>query len=244
MHSDPPELTVVVPAYNEETVLPKLLGLIADSAAGVNGGVHVVVVDNRSTDRTAAIAHEHGVEVVVEQGVGISHARNAGARGRTGVLVFIDADATFPPELLPRIQSVMRDPGCAGGAADARYDPKRLLVRWYLGLWRLLGKALKMSQGAVQLCRADVFAAVGGYDTRYLMGEDVDFIWRVRRYARQNQMTVENPLPVAVTQSSRRFDRWPLWRTLLWTNPIFISFLRTRRSAWTGWYDDPPREHN
>jgi nicotinic acid phosphoribosyltransferase len=39
----------------------------------------------------------------------------------------------------------------------------------------------------------------------------------------------------------RRFDRWPLWRTLVWTNPVVAFALRRRRGAWNGWYNQPPR---
>jgi hypothetical protein len=45
-----------------------------------------------------------------------------------------------------------------------------------------------------------------------------------------------------VVPSARRFDRWPVWRTLIFTNPFLILLLgRRRKSAWGDWYDRPPR---
>ena len=46
---------------------------------------------------------------------------------------------------------------------------------------------------------------------------------------------------VLVVPSTRRFDQWRLWRTLVWTNPLFIFLFRRRPSAWRGWYERAPR---
>ena len=98
-----------------------------------------------------------------------------------------------------------------------------------------------MAQGACQFCRRDVFAELGGYDETMYMGEDVDFFWRLRALARRRgSMTcIIRDLPVV--PSARRFNTWPLWRTLALTNPLLVLTLRRRRSAWAGWYDRAPR---
>ena len=36
-------------------------------------------------------------------------------------------------------------------------------------------------------------------------------------------------------------DRWPFWKTLLWTNPVLIALQARQKSTWRGWYEDPPR---
>ena len=41
---------------------------------------------------------------------------------------------------------------------------------------------------------------------------------------------------VRVRPSTRRYDCWPVWRTLLYTNPLFISVFGRRERAWAGWY--------
>ena len=46
---------------------------------------------------------------------------------------------------------------------------------------------------------------------------------------------------VRVVPSCRRFDQWPLFRTLVQTNPVYIALFRRRPSAWRGWYGDVPR---
>ena len=41
---------------------------------------------------------------------------------------------------------------------------------------------------------------------------------------------------IQVIPSTRRFDRWPLWRTLVFTNPLFILIFRRRKGPWKEWY--------
>ena len=94
---DPVKLSVVVPAFNEEAYLASTLDSIHRAAADLLGraDVHIetIVVDNGSSDQTAAVARDHGAKVVREPVQGISRARNVGARHAEGdVLVFVDAD--------------------------------------------------------------------------------------------------------------------------------------------------------
>ena len=44
-----------------------------------------------------------------------------------------------------------------------------------------------------------------------------------------------------VQPSCRRFDTWPVWRILIWTNPLFIALFRRWKAAWPGWYSDAVR---
>jgi len=55
-------LSVVVPAFNEEKVLPRSLAAIRTALAAFDDA-ELIVCDNNSTDRTAAIAREAGAQV-------------------------------------------------------------------------------------------------------------------------------------------------------------------------------------
>ena len=99
-------VTVVIPALNEETSLPLVLGDLP--AVG-----RTIVVDNGSTDATAEVARRHGAVVVHETERGYGAACLAGlaairASTNTGrpaprVVVFLDADYSDHPELLPML---------------------------------------------------------------------------------------------------------------------------------------------
>ena len=235
------KFSVVVPAFNEEAYLEATLDSlrIAAEALGSRTGAEVetIVVDNNSRDRTASIARERGATVVHEPVQVIARARNAGARRASGdVLVFVDADVIVPPEFLIRIHEAMSDPACIGGGVETTWRARRLSVRLYLGAWWLLVRLTGMVLGAAQFARRDAFEAVGGYDERTWIGEDVDFVWRLGRLGRKTGRRIRRIREPPVRPSCRRFDQWPLWKILIWTNPLFIAVFRRWKAAWGGWY--------
>lgn len=235
------KLAIIIPAFNEEDYLPSTLDSIKTSASRLravsDSEVDIVVVDNNSEDDTAAVARSNGAKVIHEPVQGIARARNAGADHAEGdVLIFVDADVILPDVLLETVHAAMSDPDCVGGAVDVEYRPKRRFLRPYLGAWRLLSRLTGIAQGATQYCRKSVFEEVGGYDEKAWIGEDADFFWALKKLAKHTGRTVrfiENP---RVQASSRRFDKWPLWKILVWTNPLFIALFRRRKGFWSGWY--------
>ncbi|MCY4615291.1 MAG: glycosyltransferase [Chloroflexi bacterium] len=240
------DLTIIIPAYNEEAYLGSTLDAIEAAAAHLRdragAEVETIVVDNNSDDATAAIAAGRGARVIAEPVQGIGRARNAGARAARGeVLVFIDADVIAPRSLLSAIHNAMRDPSCVGGAVDVDYRPRRRSMRLYLRAWGLLARVTGMAQGAAQFCRRDAFEDVGGYDEQVWIGEDVDFYWSLKRLAKRSDGLTRLIRQPRVRPSTRRFDHWPLWRVLVWTNPVVIALLRRWKRAWSGWYSDPVR---
>ena len=235
------KLTIIVPAFNEEAYLASTLESIQTAAAHlrarVNVDIDMIVVDNNSDDETADVARDKGAMVAHEPVQGVGRARNTGARHAEGdVLVFVDADVIVPPNLLEAIHAAMKDPACVGGAVDVDYRPQRLSMRLYLRTWRLLAHLTGMAQGATQFCRRCVFEQVGGYDEKAWIGEDVDFYWTLKRFANGKHGTVRFIRTTRVRPSCRRFDKWPMWRVLIWTNPLFIAFFRRRKRFWNGWY--------
>ena len=239
-------LALIIPAFNEADYLPATLDAL-QAAAGhlrsrTDAEVEVIAVDNNSTDETAAIARGRGATVVAEPVQGIARTRNIGAGNAQGeVLVFVDADALVPPALLDAIHDAMNDPACAGGGVNVEYQPERCSMRIYLRAWHLLARRMRLVQGATQFCRRRAFEEVGGYDEQAWIGEDVDFYRSLERFARHTGGTVRFIEQPRVQASARRFDKWPLWKTLLWTNPLFIALFRHRRAFWPGWYRSPVR---
>lgn len=93
---------VVIPALDEEKSLPLVLG-----AMPWDWVRRVVVVDNGSTDRTAAVARAGGAQVVAEPERGYGAACLRGLRRLSAdppdVVVFLDADFSDFPQELPRV---------------------------------------------------------------------------------------------------------------------------------------------
>jgi dolichol-phosphate mannosyltransferase len=103
-------VSVVVPLYNEEPVLPELLWELRHTLAGIPGGPHeVVAVDDGSTDRTTEIlegaaAEDPGVVLVsLSRNFGHQAAISAGLEHATGdVVVVMDGDLQDAPETIHR----------------------------------------------------------------------------------------------------------------------------------------------
>ena len=95
-------ISVVVPAYNEEQYIAACLSSILNQK---NEALHeIIVVDNASTDATAQIAASYpGVRVVLEQNKGLPYARQRGLEEAVGdIVAYIDADTKVRPGWLQR----------------------------------------------------------------------------------------------------------------------------------------------
>ncbi len=90
---------VVIPALNEEAAI----GRVVDAVPGWVD--EVVVVNNASTDATAAVARAHGARVVDEnrRGYGVACRAGVGALGVSEVIVFLDGDFSDRPEQMARL---------------------------------------------------------------------------------------------------------------------------------------------
>ncbi|NNE90873.1 MAG: glycosyltransferase [Verrucomicrobiales bacterium] len=236
-------VSIIIPAFNEEKILGETLDSIFDSANRCDADCELIVVDHASTDGTTDIAKSKGARVTEEQSQGnISRVRNTGAKAATGeILVFVDADVSWPPEVLPRIFEEMKSGNCRGGALDTDYRSKRFLNRTYVRFWRVFGRLFGMAQGATQFCDAETFRALGGYDEAVFMGEDVEFFWRLCRAAKKSGGSVKRIDDVRVIPSCRKIDQWPFWKTLLLTNPLICLIFSRLRKPWGGWYKTPTR---
>lgn len=239
-------ISVIVPAYNEGRYLGETLQSIQRAKEFLLKKdavpTEIIVVDNGSTDSTSDLARSCGASVVKEPKHNVARVRNAGASFAKGkVLVFIDADTIVPDELFWRINEVMVSTSCFGGAVSTDYRATKTLVKIYLQLWRILGKLAGTAQGATQFCRREVYASLLGYDESLYMGEDVDFYWRMKLFAKRQNAHVRFIEDIKVIPSTRRFDQWSFWRTLICTNPFYVLAFRRKGWAWKGWYKVIPR---
>jgi glycosyltransferase involved in cell wall biosynthesis len=239
-------ISIIIPAFNEANYLGGTLASLHQAKTllfeKLNIAVEIIVVDNGSTDSTVKVACAYGAAVAEETRHNVATVRNAGARLAHGdVLVFVDADTIVPEKLLCRIVEVMSEPTYLGGAIDTDYRPAKLVSKIHLRAWRIIGKLTGMAQGATQFCRKDVLFALDGYDESLYMGEDVDFYWRLKQFARRRNRRVRFIDDERVVPSTRRFDQDAIWRNLIWTNPLFILMFRRKESAWCRWYKIVPR---
>ena len=92
-----PKISVIIPAYNEEESLPHVLNDLPRDRLH-----QIIVVDNRSTDRTAEVARANGATVIYEKRQGYGQACLSGmdALDNPDIVVFLDGDySDFPEEI-------------------------------------------------------------------------------------------------------------------------------------------------
>ena len=91
-----PEISVIIPAYNEEGSILKTLSSLSASITGKS--FEVIVVNNNSLDGTGELAVSAGAVCIDETTQGITHARNTGLRRARGRFILnADADTIYPP---------------------------------------------------------------------------------------------------------------------------------------------------
>ena len=235
-------ISIIIPALNEEAFIGRTLEQLKVAVNRWGGVAEVIVVDNDSSDRTSLIASEFGARVIHEAQRNISKARNRGAMEATGAVVFfLDADTLLPEETLEKVAEVIGESDIEGGAIDLLHEPAGLLLGIYFSFWRVFGRWFGMAQGAAQFYRREEFLKAGGFDETIFMGEDVECFQRIASVAKKGGRRMKLIDDVQAIPSTRRFDQWPLWKTLVDTNPLFIRLLWKRKKVWGGWYDDVPR---
>src|SRR5262245_31989116 len=115
-------ISFIVPAYNEELLLGRTLTAVNAAARALGEPFEIVVADDASTDRTAAVAAEHGARVVSVRHRQIAATRNAGARAAQGALfLFVDADTVVTEAAVAAAVEAMRR-GAVGGGCAIRFD--------------------------------------------------------------------------------------------------------------------------
>ncbi|MCA8948350.1 MAG: glycosyltransferase family 2 protein [Planctomycetes bacterium] len=175
-------ISFVVPAHDEEALVGAAVESLQRAARELGRPFEIIVVDDASTDRTAAVAAAAGARVVAADVRQISRARNAGAAAANGeYLIFMDADTIATPAVV-RAAVAALDAGAVGGGGAARFDEP--VPRWGKAvLWLVLrlNRLFRVAAGCFVFCRRDAFERVGGFDPALFAGEEIAFTRRLGR---------------------------------------------------------------
>ena len=174
--ADAPSISVIIPAFNEERAIGKVLDEIPPSIA------EIIVVDNGSTDGTTAVAQARGATVVREpiRGYGRACLRGIAALQDPDIVVFLDGDYSDFPGEMPSLYEPI-----AAGHADlvigsrvlGERERGALLPQARFGNWlatRLIGSLF-----GVSFTDLGPFRAIGSGALRRLDMRDCDFGWTV-----------------------------------------------------------------
>jgi len=180
-------VTVVIPCYNQAKFLSEAIESVQQQT---HPRWEVIVVDDGSTDDTAAVAARYeGVRLLRQANRGLSGARNSGmAAARGAYMVFLDADDRLLPRALEHgLRCLAEHPEAAltYGKYLIVYDNRTQPSHWWPGVeqdyYMHLLKVNYIGMHAAVVYRREVFEAVGGFDERLAACEDYDLYFRVAR---------------------------------------------------------------
>lgn len=144
----PPAVTIVIPIFNEEAVLPELLARLTKLFDGhLDIRWDALLVDDGSRDRSVTLVREHAAKdsrfglIEFSRNFGFQAAITAGmAHARGDAIVTMDADLQDPPELIPRLVAGWRE-GHEIVRAVRRSRQETGVRRWGMDLFhRLFGR--------------------------------------------------------------------------------------------------------
>jgi dolichyl-phosphate beta-glucosyltransferase len=164
----PPDVSIVIPAYNEARRLPATLGGWQAYLGGQPYAWEILVVDDGSTDETAAVAAAGNARVVrLQPNQGKGGAVRAGVLAAEGqVIVYADADMNVAPAYLGRALALLEEGAdlIVGRRALSEYalaeGPVRLLAG---GLVQLTRRVVVMSSIQDTQCGFKVFGRALGH---------------------------------------------------------------------------------
>lgn len=237
-------VSIVLPAYNEEKLLPASLAAVnvaREAFTAVGWASEVIVCDNNSTDRTGEVARTAGATVVFEPVNQIARARNSGAAAATGDwLVFVDADSQPSRELFADVAEVIRDGPHLAGGCTMRLDHAPWWTLFFVHGWTTVSRVAHWAAGSFIFVETDAFRAIGGFNQALYASEEIDLSQRLNRFARGcglRPMRILTAHPLVT--SGRKAHLYTPWEHLRFILKTALSLGRSlgRRDACPIWYD-------
>jgi len=190
----PPEVTVLIPAYNEESVIVQTVQSVLMSDLH---DIRVIVVDDGSSDRSLELLQSHFgrndcVQIIHQVNRGKAAAlNNALTHANTEFVVTIDADTEIEPDAIRKLLRHFSDPKVGAVAGNVKVGNRsRWLTRWqaleYITSQNMEKRAFDLLNcitvvpGALGAWRREAIEAVGGI-TADTVAEDADLTIAIRR---------------------------------------------------------------
>jgi GT2 family glycosyltransferase len=177
------DVSAIVVNYESGADLTRCL----DALSGQRRVLETIVVDNGSTDGSAAVAERRPETVLArpDRNVGFAGGANEGARRARGdYLLFLNPDVRLAPDAVALLAAAVERQ--SAGVAGPRIELERSSTSELgytidpLGSPRAATRAdVLFVSGCALMTPARVFRALGGFDGRYfLFAEDIDYCWR------------------------------------------------------------------
>ena len=199
-------ITVVIPAYNEEKVLPGTLKSLFEQS----GEFEVILVDGGSTDRTCDLARASADVQLFTAPKGRAAQMNVGAKQANGEwLLFLHADTMLPDGAIQRLNDMESDQAIQAGGFMHQFsgDDWRLRLISFLDNFRCTRSRIIYGDQAL-FVRRTLFEQLGGFPNQPIL-EDVALCEKIIKET--------DPLllfPPVITDA-RKFLKMGVWRSFI-----------------------------
>jgi peptidoglycan-N-acetylglucosamine deacetylase len=218
-------ISIVIPALNEEKLLPNCLKSLRNQE--YRGDFEIIVVDNGSTDSTADIARNFGARVIrADKEKSVFYARQAGAdEARGDIIAQADADSIYPKDWLKKIAERLASHPEAVAVAGRFFYFERFIWSWFELMFRHLANMLTSAflsrpliiSGATFAFRRRAFVSLGGYRGLHYYADQYGIASRLKQLGK---ILYDKDLRIL---TSARSVRKPSLVLLL---AVFINFYR------------------
>lgn len=200
-------ISIIIPTFNEEKLLPRLLGSIRKQT---DKDFEVIVADNDSLDKTKLIAESFGVKVV--KGGMPAVGRNNGVKIAKGEwLLFLDADVVLPPNFLEKTMEEIKKHNfevatCMVKPLSNKNIDKfmHLLANRYMLVTQ---KFFPHAPGSCIFIKKEKHVLISGFDEKIKLGEDQNYVSRASRIAKFGVLkSVNVPISVRRLEKEGRFN--------------------------------------
>lgn len=223
------KVSVVIPAFNEEKIISKVLNDLKKQ--DYKEAFEIIVVDNNSTDKTSEVAKKLGAKVIFEPRKGTRFAYDAGMRAAKGEIIAVtNVDVKLPKNWISTLLKYYKDPEVVGVGThiDFYNCPKYINFLWYvikeLGDLALKTGLLEVKErtfwGPSLSCTKEVFNKVGGMNHGSDSNEDYIFTQLIRKHGKAPYV-----YDTTVLIDGRRYAGGLLSAISNWANGIGLNSL-------------------
>lgn len=207
-----PILSIIIPTYNEEENLKKLLSYLLEFG---EGSIEIILVDASSKDQTVSVSKGFGASVLESTKKGRAYQMNLGASIAKGdILYFLHADSIPPKTYYWDIVSAY-NMGYCSGCFRLEYKEKH----WWLNInsWykSFSFRFLRFGDQSLFVDRS-IFQTISGFDESRLIMEDQEIVYRITKHCR---FIV---LKGRILTSARKFIEHGVWRLQFVYAIVFI----------------------
>ena len=212
-------ISIIIPVLNEEDQIGHLLQYLLKHSSSII--TEIMVVDGGSTDQSKAIIKGFEQVILIDSPKGRAKQMNTAATAAKGdILYFLHAD-TYPPKGFEQLILKETQLGNAAGCFRLKFsDPNHFILK--IAPWFTKFKSALFRGGDASLfIRKEDFESLGGFNERYVIYEDVEFIHRI------SKRFTFSIIDAFVHTSERKFKINGTWK-------LYFHFLMIHLKYWIG----------